>query len=297
MKELWIVTFIWAFSYSIIGQFISPFVDPYFAVLFRSSVGLLIFLPFIKMLKLRLGLTLIIIGALQFGVTYILLYQAYAYLSTPEILLFTITTPIFVTILNDILQKKFQMIAFISALIAVVGAFIIRYDQLTDNFFKGFILLQCANVTFACGQVYYRDTSKKMPHIAHHAFGYFFLGACLINLIAFVALGNKTRVPDLLVSAGVATTASTWLALIFVSVIATGLGQFLWCVGAKKVAGGTLAVMNNAVIPIGIIVNLIFWNKPTNYVSLTIGASIMLGALLLNFYPVPLSRSRQQVIQ
>lgn len=296
MKELWIVTFIWAFSYSIIGQFISPYVDPYFAVLFRSSVGLLVFLPFIKILKLRLSLALIIIGAFQFGITYILLYQAYGYLSTPEILLFTITTPIFVTILNDVLQKKFQGIAFISALIAVMGAFIIRYDQLTDNFFKGFILLQCANVTFACGQVYYRYISQKMPHIAHHAFGYFFLGACLINLIAFLALGNQARVPNQFISSGVVTSWSTWLALIFVSVIATGLGQFLWCIGAKKVAGGTLAVMNNAVIPIGIVVNLIFWNKPTNYISLMIGAFIMLFALVLNFYPISLYRSKQRLV-
>lgn len=285
MKELWITTFIWAFSYSIIGQFISPALDPYFAVLLRSLIGLGIFLFFIKPLSIKLSLRLIIIGSLQFGITYILLYQSFQYLNTPEILLFSITTPLFVTLIDDLLQKKFNPNALICAFIAVIGAFIIRYDQLSTSFLTGLLLMQCANLTFACGQVFYRASAHKIPHGAQHTFAYFFLGACIVNLIAclfladFSSFGFKASFEANKIS----NLIPLLLALIFVGVFATALGQFLWCLGAKKVTSGTLAIMNNAVIPIGIIVNLIFWNKPTNYLSLSIGAMIMLVALLLNY--------------
>ena len=45
---------------------------------------------------------------------------------------------------------------------------------------------------------------------------------------------------------------------------------------------GTLAVANNLLIPAGIIVNVIFWNRDADIARLTIGGTIILLALIVN---------------
>ncbi|MFM7261548.1 MAG: hypothetical protein ACKO3W_13190, partial [bacterium] len=49
-----------------------------------------------------------------------------------------------------------------------------------------------------------------------------------------------------------ALTTPQWLTLIYLGVGASGVGFFLWNVGATKVAPATLAVMNNAKVPLGV---------------------------------------------
>jgi len=43
-----------------------------------------------------------------------------------------------------------------------------------------------------------------------------------------------------------------------------------------------LAIMNNALIPAAIIVNLVFWQKDTNLTRLILGAVIMYISLLIH---------------
>ena len=45
---------------------------------------------------------------------------------------------------------------------------------------------------------------------------------------------------------------------------------------------GTLAVANNLLIPAGIIVNVLFWNRDADILRLSIGAGIILLALVVN---------------
>ena len=287
MKELWLITFIWAFSYSIIGAYIAPHLDAYMAVLIRSIIGFLIFLPFIKKMHSNLKISLLSIGALQFGITYVLLYKSYNYLSTQEVLLFTITTPLFVTLIEDFFIRKINIMALLTAILAVAGAFIMRFNTITGDYLWGFMLLQLANFCFALGQVSYRNVSKSYPHVAHHAFVYFFLGACIINILAYYLWGNTSRVPEILGGIGKNLSSNTWLAIGFVSIIATGLGQYLWCVGAKKVKNAaSLAIMNNAVIPIGLIVNMLFWEKAINIKSFILGLLFMLLAWYLSQFKI-----------
>ena len=64
--------------------------------------------------------------------------------------------------------------------------------------------------------------------------------------------------------------------------MASGLGYFLWNKGATLVNVGALAVMNNLLIPGGIIVNIVIWNRDADIFRLSIGAAIMLLALVVN---------------
>ena len=71
MPYLIVVTILWAFSFSLIGQYLAGQVDSDFAVLVRVLIAAVIFLPFTRWrgLPTRLLGGFWLAGALQFGVT------------------------------------------------------------------------------------------------------------------------------------------------------------------------------------------------------------------------------------
>ncbi|MEI8640800.1 hypothetical protein P4S68_05600 [Pseudoalteromonas sp. Hal099] len=72
--------------------------------------------------------------------------------------------------------------------------------------------------------------------------------------------------------------------LIYLGIVASGLGYFMWNKGATLVNVGSLAVMNNLLIPAGIVVNVLIWNRDADILRLSVGAGIMLAALLINHH-------------
>jgi hypothetical protein len=58
---------------------------------------------------------------------------------------------------------------------------------------------------------------------------------------------------------------------------------FFWNKGVIKVNTGSLAIMNNALIP-GLIVNLVIWNKEADIKKILIGGSLIFASLALNEY-------------
>jgi drug/metabolite transporter (DMT)-like permease len=86
-------------------------------------------------------------------------------------------------------------------------------------------------------------------------------------------MGNPDKLP---------TTAQQWGILVYLGLIASGVGYFLWNKGACSVNAGALAVMNNALVPAGLIVNILIWNRDVDLVRLLIGGSIILLSLIVN---------------
>ncbi|TNE94971.1 MAG: hypothetical protein EP328_10500, partial [Gammaproteobacteria bacterium] len=219
-------------------------------------------------------------GMLQFGITYLCLYRSFSYLTVPEVLLFTIFTPLYVTLLDDALFRRFSPMALVAAAIATVGAGIIRYDGLSEDFITGFLLLQVANFTFAAGQVGYKHVMQhytlELP--AFRTFGYFFFGALVIALPSFLIFGNPDKLP---------ATGLQWGILAWLGLAASGLGLFLWNRGACHVDAGTLAIMNNALVPAGLVVNLLIWNRDADLLRLAVGGAVIAFSLWVNarFHP------------
>ncbi|WP_152206318.1 carboxylate/amino acid/amine transporter [Marinobacter changyiensis] len=277
MALLVFVTVLWAFSFSLIGVFLAGQVDSDFAVLSRVVLAGVAFLPFTRWQgvrqELKIGVT--VVGALQFGVTYLCLYRSFSYLSVPEVLLFTIFTPLYVTLIDDLLNRRFSPIALVAAALATLGAGIIRYDGLSADFITGFLLLQVANVTFAAGQVGYKHLIKRYPTDVplYRFFGYFYAGALAIALPSFLIFGDASRVPS---------TSVQWGVLIWLGLAASGLGLFLWNRGACLVDAGTLAVMNNALVPAGLLVNLLIWNRDADLLRLSLGGVVIIFSLWVN---------------
>lgn len=239
MGYLLIVALIQAFSFSLIGEYLAGHVDSYFAVLARVLLALLVFLPLTRWRQVepRFMGAMLGIGALQFGITYVCLYLSFRVLTVPEVLLFTILTPLHVTLIEDALNRRFNPWALLAALVAVGGAAVIRFDRINPDFFMGFLLLQVANFTYAAGQVLYKHLVARYPSDLPHyrRFGYFYLGALIVVLPAFLLFGNAQHLPS---------TEVQWLVLLFLGVCPTALGLYWWNKGACLVSGGTLAVMN-----------------------------------------------------
>ncbi|MBB1327952.1 DMT family transporter [Pseudoalteromonas sp. SR43-7] len=275
MQYLFAVTLLWAFSFSLIGVYLAGQVDAWFSVLIRIALATLIFLPFLKHKQTPkpLALKLMLIGAIQLGVMYSFYYHSFLFLTVPEVLLFTVMTPLYITLLNDVLNRRFNPRFFIVALIAVIGAITIRYENLNSDFIIGLLIVQGANISFAVGQVTYKRLMNNNQLDDKAVFGWFFIGALIIATICYALFGNSNKLP---------TTFTQWGILIYLGLVASGLGYFMWNKGATLVNVGALAVMNNLLIPAGIIINVLIWNRDADIVRLSIGAAIMLGALLVN---------------
>ena len=271
------VTVLWAFSFSLIGVYLAGQVDSYFAVLMRVALAALVFLPFLRPARLRgrQRLVLMGLGAVQLGVMYLFFYQSFLLLSVPEVLLFTIFTPLYITLLDDALFGRFTPFYLVTAALAVLGAWVIRYDGVDSGFWLGFMVVQGANLCFALGQVGYRRLSAELPASLprYSVFAWFYLGALAVALPAFALLGDAAALP---------TSGIQWGVLLWLGLVASGLGYFLWNLGAVRVDAGALAIMNNALIPAGLVVNLVIWNRDADLGRLALGGAIILAALLLN---------------
>lgn len=271
------VTVLWAFSFSLIGVYLAGQVDAWFSVLMRVALASLVFLPFLKFKGVEKSLIakLMVVGGFQLGLMYCFYYQSFLLLSVPEVLLFTVFTPIYVTLIYDLLKGRFSPWYLVTAAIAVAGAAFIKFAGVNEHFLLGFMVVQGANLCFAIGQVGYKYLMEKqqvdLPQ--HTVFGYFYLGALAVALIAFALMGNSEKLPS---------TATQWGVLTYLGLIASGLGYFAWNKGATMVNAGALAVMNNALVPAGLIVNIVIWNRDVDLTRLSIGGAIIVLSLWVN---------------
>ena len=210
MALLIITTILWAFSFSFYGEYLAGHVDSYFAVLVRVGLAALVFLPFLRTrgnsLK-TVGLYMLV-GAMQLGVMYMLSFRAYLYLTVSELLLFTVLTPLYITLIYDIMSKR------------------------------------------------------------RLRWGY--LGAFLVAVIAWFLLGNAQKMPQ---------TTLQWGILVFLGVVASGIGYFMWNYGATQVDAGTLGIMNNMHVPAGLLVNLAIWHQQPHWPTFITGALVILASL------------------
>ena len=88
-----------------------------------------------------------------------------------EFLLFTVLTPLYITLIYDLLEQTPSALGYLlSAALAVIGAAIIRYDKVSDHFWTGLMFVQLANISFAIGMVGYKRLMETRPMPQHNAF-------------------------------------------------------------------------------------------------------------------------------
>lgn len=281
MTLLILITLLWAASFSLIGVYLAGQVDGYIVVFVRMILALLTVSPLFRWRHLspkngqlpQLS-KLAIIGAIQIGAMYLFLYHAFLYLSVAEVLLFTIFTPLYITLIDELIlnRKHLPLLWWIAAAVSVAGAAIIRYQPLSDDFITGFFLIQAANACFALGQVAYKRLPTGKALAQSQQFAAFFFGASIIAGAGVLLFADLNLTP---------TSSLQWGILLWLGIVASGLGYLGWNLASKQVNTGQLATMNNALIPAGILVNVVFWEQSFNYSRLIIGAVIIVLAVWL----------------
>jgi drug/metabolite transporter (DMT)-like permease len=287
MTYLILVSFVWAFSFPLIKGYLTG-LDPNFVAFARMILSLLIFLPFFRIRNLGgfLFFRLAFIGAIQFGLMYMAYIASYQFLPAHTIVLLTTTTPLFVTLFNDLSTRKFNSLFFFAASLAFIGGAVIKYpDQPLRANLAGILLVQISNVAFAFGQLYYKKLSEKdILWSDRSVFAFLYLGAVIITTLSCAVTTSWSRLQ---------ITTSEILVLVYLGTIASGVCFFLWNKGARFVNEGMLAIMNNLKIPLGIIASLILLGEKTDYLRLVIGFAFMVSAAYLCERPdgVPVKQS------
>lgn len=282
MQYLVITTLIWAFSFGLIGNTLKG-LDLLQVADTRLLLALLAFLPFLKLrdTNWQEKWQLTLIGAIQYGVMYTCYLSAFRFLPSHLVALFSVLTPLYIVAINDLRQRSFSPWYLLAAGLSIFGAAVIKFNEIGSNdVWIGFVLMQIANLSFAFGQVYYRDWKLARPHINDSAvFGFLYLGGAIFTILATLLISQQTPIPT-------SATPIQWIVLVYLGVISSGLSFFFWNKGATQTSVGVLASFNNAVVPLAMFTSLFVFGEANGgtteqLVRLTIGSLLIVLALFI----------------
>lgn len=270
MLFLTLVSFVWAFSYGLIKGKLTG-IDPFAVATIRLALALMVFLPFLRWRGLTAGkaLRLAGVGAVQFGVMYLLYQSSYTYLPSYAVVLFTLTTPLYVTLLDALVERRVESRFFLAAALAVVGAAAVVFSgTFSAALLKGFLMMQASNLCFAAGQIAWRRWRTAADGTGSDAsvFALPYAGAVAACVVGSLFTTDWTALH---------LTGTQWLVLLYLGAFSSGVCFFWWNLGAKRVNAGTLAVFNNAKVPLGVACSLLFWGESADVPRLLIGGVLM----------------------
>ena len=278
MLPLLSVSLLWAFSFGLIKGRLAG-LDPVAVSAVRIAFATLVFLPFLRprALPRRDVIGLIVVGAIQFGIMYVLYTTAFSYLKAHEVALATILTPIYIALVDAAVENRTRWRHLIAALLAVLGAGALLWKNRTsDTIITGFLIVQGANLCFAAGQIAYKRIRPTLPQGVSDA-GLFFWPCAGALVTTALASGFMTD------WSAFQPTGSQWGVLAYLGILASGVGFFLWNYGATRVNTGTLAVFNNAKVPLGVACSLIFFGEqPASIPRLLISLALLILAVVVS---------------
>ncbi|MDB6095435.1 MAG: hypothetical protein JWM32_2997 [Verrucomicrobia bacterium] len=274
MFLLLLVSLVWAFSFGLIkGQLAG--IDSTAIATLRLALALAVFLPFFRRGALAWGeaVRLALVGAVQFGLMYLLYQRSYVYLPGYAVVLFTLTTPLYLAILDAVIERRVAPRYLVAALLALGGSAAVWFTTaLNGNLLKGFLLLQASNLCFALGQLAWRRQRARLPAAVSDAslFALPYAGAVITCAVGSLFFTDWTAVH---------ISTSQWGVLAYLGIISSGACFFWWNLGATRVNVGTLAVFNNAKVPLGVACSLLFFGEHADITRLLIGGALMIAAV------------------
>lgn len=276
---IWLVSasLIWAFSFGLIKSKTAG-IDPYVLGAARTGVAALFFIPwFIRPSKVAISrksyVHSAICGFIQIGLMYGPYLLSFHYLKGHEVALFTMTTPIIMAILLAAIQRQTSWHLFGAALMATTGGVIASGGSISGTeAMHGFLLVQLSNVFFASGLILWNKWTLDIKSEQAKLMFPFFLGAFVASALLALFLAKEIN----------PYTTAQWSVIIYLGVIASGIGFFLWNKGALQVSAGVLSVANNLKLPIAMLVSLTIFGESADILRLIGGTSlIVLGIRLV----------------
>lgn len=281
MLYLLIAALLWSLAFGPIKMFMTN-VPPLFLGSARAFIAFLCFLPFFfktfKKLNYKEALSLLFVGLMEYGVPYALYLQSYQYLKAYQIALFLTFTPFYVTLLNDLLKKRFLYKNFMAALLAIFGASLINFGHGDfQNTMKGFLLLQLADFGFAFGQIYYKRIYQEGTKVKKEGekIPWVILGGLIPLALLHLASSEQFSIQSL--------NQIQWWVLLYLGIGSTGLAYYFFNKGIGKVSGGVLAVMNNLKVPLAVFWSIFIFKESlnTSLINFSVGSSMIILALYI----------------
>jgi drug/metabolite transporter (DMT)-like permease len=282
MPLLLLATLLWALSFGLIKRELGG-LDPNLVAWARMALALPLLLPFLRVTELSLwpgprwrsAAKLAAIGAVQYGLMYTGYLAAFSFAQAHEVALFTVTTPLYVSLLHDAWARRFDPVNLGLALLAVLGAVVLQPRSWTlAGAWLGFALVQASNLCFALGQIAYRRVRRQAPQVRDHAvFAWLYLGGLLVTTVT-VSLADSWS------ELGHIDGRQTWT-LLYLGLAGSGAAFFLWNRGAVTAPVGALAVFNNLKIPLAVAAALTIFGERADLPRLALGGGLMLIAASL----------------
>ena len=279
MIYLILASILWSLSFSLIKTYLTD-LDSNLVACIRLFISFLVFSPFLrpKNVARKTLIKLMGVGAIEYGLMYMAYIFAFKFLQAYEVAMFTVLTPIYVVAISDFKKRKFEKFNVLASVFAVLGAIIAVYssfstgDRVLKDIVVGFLVLQIANLAFAFGQIEYKSIMKKEKAGDVTVCAALFFGATMITL-PFVAITTDFSAINIsMQQIGV---------LLWLGIVPSGLGFYLWNKGARKTKAGYLAVFNDLKIPLGILISILFFSEKPDVFRLIISLVFMFGALFI----------------
>ena len=279
MFYLIIASVIWSLVFGLVAKLSD--LPPAWLATVRLAIAATVFLPFVRRVPMRVGMMLAGVGMVQFGFMSLAYMWSYRYLQSHEVALFTVMTPVYVAVANDLIARRFCGVNLFAALLAVGGAGAILWRGVSSEAaLIGFLLVEISNLCFALGQLAYREVLRRMaqPPDDHRVFFWLYLGG-LVALLPFGVHDAFTAIPcPTLAQCGI---------LLYLGVVVSGISYFCWNRGARRVSGGILAVMNNLKVPLGIAASIYIFGEQLSAEGLLAGSLLIVAALVTVLWPKP----------
>lgn len=275
MLHLILASLLWAFSFGLIKRFL-PGLDPWWVAAVRLLLAALAFAPWWGRWpgRGRQRVQAMALGAVQFGLMYVCYLSAYRDLAAWQVALWTVFTPVLVVLMAQLGRRRFQAAAWLAAALAVVGAILAQGRLPVGDTLRGVLLVQASNVAFAVGQLLYGPLARRSGarDAASEAglIGWMSLGGALLPAVMALVMKRPLHL-ELLPTA--------WPVLLYLGLLPTAVGFWLWNRGAARVAPGRLAVANNLKIPLAVVVAWTVFGEDASYLPALAGLALVTAAL------------------
>ncbi len=271
---IWLVfaSLIWSFSPGFIKG-LSTHMDPFVLGVLRMAIAFVASMFFLRerhsvaVADRRLWFK---VGFIQLGVMYAPYLWSFSFLKAHEAVLFTMTSPIFVAILSMLRSRVWQGRVFNAAVLAMAGGLVVAWKQTeSQNLFIGALLVQLSNILFVYGQSLISGRPQSSWREYRLTLPFYFFGAFVGSFVCLLLSLPWRGIPS------VTLQYQDAFVLLWLGVVASGLGFWLWNRGVMLVTAGQLAVATDIKLPISIAVSLIVFGEQADLVRLSIGAGLI----------------------
>jgi len=197
---------LWAFSFGLIkGELAGLSLAAVAAA--RLLVAAILFLPFAVRTRVtsRTRLEAAALGAVQFGLMYVLYVASFRWLAAWVVALLTVFTPLYVLVLARLPAGRARWRAAAAALLAVGGAVLVNARGGDGGAaWPGVLLLQASNLCFAAGQLRYGSLRRRSGVADAALLAWMYAGAAAAALLAYLGVDPLIQVAVFITVSGVA---------------------------------------------------------------------------------------------